>query len=287
MVSFFRCLCGLVVLPVMLFRPVAAETLTLPLPAGRETHFAFESGLLELALQYAPGDHSLEIISLEGLSQKRMFNMLDDGQVNVLLAGYSREAEADLLQIDYPLTKGLQGYRLFITREDTFETLDDVASHDDLKSVCIGSGNSWVDTLILEHAGLCVVGGPGHNLYTMLENGRFDVMHLALHELRTESVMNLLSQHGLMVYQNLLVRYPYDFYFYVRRDSKPLHDLIEQGFQAATENGAIDKYFQAHPGIAYATRFLQDHPDLRIIDLGNPEMTENNSADIHRYWLEH
>ena len=251
----------------MLFRPVAAETLTLPLPAGRETHFAFESGLLELALQYAPGDHSLEIISLEGLSQKRMFNMLDDGQVNVLLAGYSREAEADLLQIDYPLTKGLQGYRLFITREDTFETLDDVASHDDLKSVCIGSGNSWVDTLILEHAGLCVVGGPGHNLYTMLENG--------------------LSQHGLMVYQNLLVRYPYDFYFYVRRDSKPLHDLIEQGFQAATENGAIDKYFQAHPGITYATRFLQDHPDLRIIDLGNPEMTENNSADIHRYWLEH
>ncbi|WP_417837613.1 hypothetical protein [Thalassospira tepidiphila] len=179
----------------MLVRPVAAETLTLPLPAGRETHFAFESGLLELALQYAPGDHSLEVISLEGLSQKRMFNML--------------------------------------------------------------------------------------------ENGRFDVMHLALHELRTQSVMNLLSQHGLMVYQNLLVRYPYDFYFYVRRDSKPLHDLIEQGFQAATENGVIDKYFQAHPGIAYATRFLQDHPDLRIIDLGNPEMTENNSADIHRYWLEH
>ncbi|MBO6803354.1 MAG: hypothetical protein JJ893_08810, partial [Thalassospira sp.] len=75
----------------MLVRPVAAETLTLPLPAGRETHFAFETGLLELALQYAPGDHSLEVISLEGLSQKRMFNMLDDGQVNVLLAGYSRE----------------------------------------------------------------------------------------------------------------------------------------------------------------------------------------------------
>lgn len=79
----------------MLVRPLAAETYTLPLPAGRETHFSFESGLLELALQYAPGDHSLEVVSFEGLSQKRIFSMLDDGLVNVVLAGYSREPAND------------------------------------------------------------------------------------------------------------------------------------------------------------------------------------------------
>ena len=284
MFSLFKCLCGLGILALMLVRPVHADTLTLPLPAGRETQFAFESGLLELVLQYAPGDHSLDVLSVEGLSQKRMFSLLDAGHVNVVLAGYNRDAEADLLQIDYPLTKGLQGYRLLVARKDTLEALDDVTSPDDLKSVCIGSGNSWVDTLILEHAGLCVVGGPGGKLYDMLENRRFDVIHFALHEFRTQNIMDQIRRRGLKVYENLLVRYPYDFYFYVRKDSQPLHDLIEQGFHAATQAGAIDRYFQGHPGIAYAIRFLREHPDLRVIDLSNPEMTDHNSADIHRYW---
>ncbi|MBP3127992.1 hypothetical protein [Thalassospira sp. ER-Se-21-Dark] len=286
MVSFFRYFCGLAILPVMLTTPLYAETFKLPLPAGSETHFALQTGLLELALQYARGNNRLEIVPVDSLSQKRGFVMLDERQVDIALAGYSRYAESHLLQIDYPLTKGLQGYRLLITRPDMVEELGQVETLMDLKDVCIGSGNSWVDTLIFKQAGLCVVGGPGRNLYSMLKTRRFDVMHLAMHELETENVKRLLRQYDLVVYPKLLLRYPYDFYFYVRRDSKSLHDLIEQGFQAATENGAIDKYFQAHPGIAYATRFLQDHPDLRIIDLGNPEMTEHNSADIHRYWLE-
>ena len=287
MFSLFRCLCAVVVVPLMLVRPVQADTITLSLPDGYKTSFALQTGLLELALQYAPGDHSLEVISMRGLSQKRMFSMLDDGLVNVMLAGYSRDAEADLLQIDYPLTNGLQGYRLLITHKDTFEALDHVASRDDLKRVCIGSGNSWVDTRILEHAGLCVVGGPGRNLYAMLEKRRFDVMHLAIHELATKSTMDMLRQHNLMVYESLLLRYPYDFYFYVRKDSKSLHDLIEQGFHAATQDGAISRYFQRHPGVAYAIRFLQEHPGLRVIDLDNPEMSDQNIADIYRYWLQH
>ena len=118
----------------------------------------------------------------------------------------------------------------------------------------------------------------------MLEMRRFDVMHLAIHELGTENVQRMLRQHNLVVYPKLLLRYPYDFYFYVRKDSKPVHDLIEQGFHAATQDGAIDRSFQEHPGIGYALRFLKEHPDLQIIDLDNPEMTDGNSANIYRYW---
>jgi len=280
----FRCLCGLAILPFILATPLYADTFKLPLPTGSETHFALQVGLLELALQYAPGDHSLEIIHADRLSQKRGLAMLDEGQVDVALAGYNRYAERHLLQIDYPLTKGLQGYRLLITRADMVEEFDRVESLELLKDICIGSGHSWVDTLILKQADLCVVEGPGPSLYGMLEMRRFDVMHLAIHELGTENVQRLLRQHNLVVYPKLLVRYPYDFYFYVRKDSKPVHDLIEQGFHAATQDGAIDRSFQQHPGIGYALRFLKEHPDLQIIDLDNPEMTDGNSANIYRYW---
>lgn len=128
MVSFFRCLCGLIILSTILVKPLYADTYKLPLPAGSETHFALQTGLLELALQYASGNHRLEIVLADSLSQKRGLAMLDEGQVDIALAGYSRYAESHLLQIDYPLTKGLQGYRLLITRPDMVEKLDRVSS---------------------------------------------------------------------------------------------------------------------------------------------------------------
>ncbi|KJE34951.1 hypothetical protein UF64_09560 [Thalassospira sp. HJ] len=285
MVWLFRHVCGLVLLALLVSKPLYAETLKVPLPAGREEHYALQTGLLELALTYAPGQHRLELVAVDGLSQKRAFSLLSEGEVNVVLAGYSRAAEHDLLQIDFPLTKGLQGYRLLITRADNLKMLDRVENQADLRSICIGSGNSWVDTVILKHAGLCVTGGPGTSLYTMLENRRFDAMHLAIHEVKTGNIAKLIKQHGLAVYENVLLRYPYDFYFYLGKDSQSLHDEIEQGFRAAVKDGAIDRYFIEHPTISAALGFLRDHPGLHIIDLDNPEMTDQTSSDLYRYWF--
>ncbi len=285
--GFDRLIGGVVILVLFAFgmvSTVSAETFRMAVPKGSEDNFAFQIGAIRLAIANAPGEHQLEVLSVERLTQTRGLTMLRSGEINVIFAGYNPDFSEEFLQVDFPITRGLQGYRLFVIRADTQASLMRVKSLEDLKGFCIGSGQGWLDTAILKDAGLCVTEAPQNNLISMLENDRFDMMHLAVHEALKRDRVQQLKRAGLRVEETLLLRYQYDFFTYVGKNDKIRHSLLEQGFQNAFFSGAFNEYFRSDPSIAAAMDYIRQS-DRRVIDLDNPGIGPKNDQTAEQYWL--
>lgn len=288
MSRFFRCFVGVVawfgMANVIAMREAQAETFRMALPSGTEVYFDYQVGALRLALEHAPGDHRLEVASIDLLTQGRLMDMLRQDKINVTLAGYNRAWEQEFLQVDFPLTRGLQGYRILVIPPALQPDMSNIQNVEDLKSYCIGSGANWQDTRILKQAGLCVEEAPQNVLFQMLEIGRFDMLHRAVHEaLVGENTARMLDR-GLVLERDLILRYKYDFFFYVRRQDKKLHDILEQGFQAAFYSGAFTEYFQSNPAIAAAMTHIRTS-NRRIIDIDNVDLSGQTQENVQSFWL--
>ncbi|HBU99019.1 MAG TPA: hypothetical protein DEF21_14115, partial [Thalassospira lucentensis] len=129
--GFDRLIGGVVILVLFAFgmvSTVSAETFRMAVPKGSEDNFAFQIGAIRLAIANAPGEHQLEVLSVERLTQTRGLTMLRSGEINVIFAGYNPDFSEEFLQVDFPITRGLQGYRLFVIRADTQASLMRVKS---------------------------------------------------------------------------------------------------------------------------------------------------------------
>ena len=254
------------------------------LPTGSEPYFEYQVGALRLALEHAPGEHSLEVTFIDGLTQGRLLDMIQQGYINVTLGGYNSALEREFLQVDFPLTLGLQGYRILVIHPSLQEKISRVRTLDDLKPYCIGSGANWQDTRILKEAGLCVEEAPQKALFDMLEKGRFEMLHRAVHEALVGENLPDLTERGLVLEQDLLIRYPYDFFYYVAKQNTQLHRILEQGFENAFQNGAFIEYFQSNRAMRNAVEHIR-HANRRIIDIENADMSSQTEDRSSRYWL--
>ncbi|MBX2830123.1 MAG: hypothetical protein KTR23_02920 [Rhodospirillales bacterium] len=239
---------------------------------------------MRLALEHAPGEHSLEVILIEGLTQGRLLDMIRQGYINVTLGGYNSALEREFLQVDFPLTLGLQGYRILVIHPSLQDKISKVQTLDDLKPYCIGSGANWQDTRILKEAGLCVEEAPQKALFDMLEKGRFEMLHRAVHEALVGENLPDLTERGLVLEQDLLIRYPYDFFYYLAKQNTELHHILEQGFETAFRNGAFIQYFQSNRAMRNAVEHIR-HANRRIIDIENADMSTRTADRSSRYWL--
>ncbi len=264
--------------------PARSEIFRIAIPAGSESVFATQIGAIRLALEHAPGNHELQIESVKGLTQSRVLTMLRDGAINLSLAGYSREWENLFLQVDYPLTRGMMGYRVFFARPELADHISNVQSIDELKRFCIGTGNDWLDTAILEANDLCVVKAPqGDALFSMLRHGRFDMFHRALHEAYVEQLAPTEDMKGLVLVPSLILRYPYDFFLYVQKNDTQRHAILTEGLALAYESGDFMRHFYSNPGMAYAMDQVQS-PTHRILDIDNPEMSDQTRKINPELW---
>lgn len=263
------------VLTVLVFlnQPARAETFTMVVSPQAKNLFSYEFGVIEMALKYADGDHVLEIIEIPGLSRSRVFEMLTAGEVSITFAGYSKEREERFLQVDYPMTRGMLGHRVFMTQPDKINALSNVKSLAELQRFCIGSGSDWPDADILEKNGFCVVRAPRNQLFAMLEHGgRFDLLTRAVHEAYWEIEKFKKDGVAIALDENLMVVYPYDFFLYVRKDDLVRHAILEQGLQRAYASGAFMAHFTSHPTMVRALEELR--PSVRkVFHVENPEMS--------------
>jgi hypothetical protein len=249
--SFFGLSIMVVVLTIGL-KPVFAETFKLALPPGVKQVFSYEFGVLEMALDHADGDHSFEFTEVPGLTQSRVFNLLEDGEVSITVNSYSKEREERFLQVNYPLTRGLRGHRVFLVKPDQAEVLAKVTSLAELKQFCIGFGNGWADAKIFKDNGFCVVQAPRKQLFAMLQSNRFDLLATNVKQARSELELSRKNGFDFVLDKTVMVAYPYDFFFYVRKDDVVRHKILEQGLARAYTSGAFVEHFNSHPGIVAA-----------------------------------
>ncbi|MHA7773693.1 hypothetical protein [Roseibium sp. M-1] len=254
------------------------------LEAGEEV-FAYEISVLKLALANCGCETDL-VVEVLDMPQERAFLELENGKssFNLFLSGFSREREERFRQIDVPLTRGLLGQRVFITTEGFEDKLAAIRTLDELREFAvIGSGTGWPDTRIFEAAGFNVQPSSYDTLWRMLAKERINSFNRGIHEAYVEIGIQKQMHPNLVVDPHLMVRYRFDYMFYVRKDDRVLGDILETGLRRAYENGSFMKHFYQHPMIR--TVIDRANPAGRLtFDIDNPLMTERQRAIPDEYW---
>ncbi|MTI43118.1 hypothetical protein JM93_00077 [Roseibium hamelinense] len=262
-----------------------AEVFRLGIVGEDESRYDYEIGLIELALQKAEGDHTLEIVAHPNSSQSRVLLMLmnDVADFDVTFSGIDRERHARLLTVPVPLQRGLLGLRILIVSERHKDRLAGVETLEDLKKVPIGSGTGWPDTSILENAGFSVAQSDYESLFKMVYKGRIAGYARGVAEPYREVAVRAADMPGLAIDTRLLLAYPFDTFFFVGKQDKKRHDILLQGLTRAYEDGSFMTYFEGHPRIRSV--FLQADLDRRVrFDIENPFLPEAFQNIPDKYW---
>lgn len=188
------------------------EIVRMAFPTGAVEFFKYEFGVIKLALDHADGDFRLVIEEFEGMTQSRVSSMMQEEKVDVMFTGYSIEREATFLQVDFPMTRGLLGYRAFMTHKENLPALRHVQTSKQLKKFCVGTGSDWPDASIMEKSGFCVDRAPRDQLWAMVANKRFDLLTRAVHEGLREIETVRREYPNVVLSPSPVLAYPFDLF---------------------------------------------------------------------------
>jgi len=259
------------------------EIVRMAFPAGAVDFFRYEFGVIELALEHADGDFRLVIEEFPSMTQARISSMMLNEQVDVMFTGYSIERENTFLQVDFPMTRGLLGYRVFLTQVESLPALKQVRSLEQLKKFCVGTGSDWPDASIMEKNGFCVDRAPRDRLWAMLANKRFDLLSRAVHEGFREIDTIQQQYPNVVLSASTVLAYPFDLFIYVNRNNERLHRILTEGLSRAYSTGDFMRHFLSNPDLRQALETLQS-ADTHIIRIENPDMSQKSREIDPALW---
>lgn len=218
-----------------------------------EGRLSYEYELLQLALAKTADDYPAYDLKRhdEDFGSLRGRRALAEGlQINVYAApARDKEGplEAQIISIPIPILGGLMGYRQLIVREDRLPDMAGITSEDQLKPLTVGQGQRWPDVAIFRRNGYSVDDtGRYSNLFTMLEQRRFDYLSLGIIEARRELASHQPANGGLVLVPDLYLYYPFPVVFHVSAKAGPLAARLEQGLKRALQDGSMEALFQRH-----------------------------------------
>lgn len=263
---------------------VDAEDVVFPDFRGRNEETVFAHAVLHEALQRAPGEYRLVKSSRPEMSNARALVELERKQVDVLWVGTSPNLEKRFRAVYIPITRGLLGHRLFVIHRDEQDVLSRVTSIEGLRELVGGQGTGWTDTAILEQANLDIRTASFDALFQLVNNRRIDYYPLGASEVYGFVRQYRSEYPDIAVEDDLVLVYPFDFLFFVRRDNTQLHDAIEDGMEAMYADGSYIELFRSHPEV----KPFFDRGGLdgrRVMRIPNPFSTAEFRAIPDRYWM--
>ncbi|MEN9868865.1 MAG: hypothetical protein RL748_4455 [Pseudomonadota bacterium] len=203
--------------------------------------------------------------------------------INVIWNSTSEELETRFLPIRIPLRKGLLGYRIALIARENQSKIDQVKTLDDLKKLTIGQGIGWNDNLLYEAAGIEVVKSKYGQLFKMAGANRFDLFPRGVGEIFPEYEQNLTEVPNLAVEKNLLIIYPFPYYFFFNPKDRALKERVETGLRMMQRDGSFDTIFRKHHQAAIEKANLKGR---RIIRLPNPLLPKTVPLDNPGLWYD-
>jgi hypothetical protein len=267
-----------------------AHDFKLALLMGNSLVFDYEISVLKLAIKNAPGEHTLTIIPVNNSNQPRILHSLKNnlGEFNIFFTGFSQQRENELLQVDFPISRGLLGYRIFAIQKDSQALLAGINTIEQLKSqIIIGSGIGWPDTEIFRDNGFRITETSYNGLWQMLKAKRIDAFNRGINEayIEIEQQNSKDPTANLMVDKHLMVTYPFDYFFYLSPANPNLHKTIDEGLQVALKNGEFIRNFNQHPKIQYALKQVQMNKRT-IFSLSNSLLSPRIQSLPAEYWYQ-
>lgn len=202
---------------------------------------------------------------------------------NVIWTSTSVERETHLRPIRIPLRKGLLSYRISLTREENLAKIDQVETVEDLAQLTLAQGIGWGDVLVYEANGLKVSTSEYESLFRMIDAGRVDLFPRGIGEVFEEWDVRREALPNLTIEPNLLLYYPWPYYFFVNQDNVALAERLETGLLRMIEDGSFDAIFWRFHGEAIQRARLQER---RVIELTNPLLPPSTPLNNDKLWYQ-
>lgn len=218
------------------------------------------------------------------MNEPRYLLQLKHGQsINIAWSSTSREKETDLLPLRIPLRKGILGYRIAFVAKQNQAKIDQVQNLEDLKKLTLGQGTGWGDVKLYEANGIRVKTAPYDNLFRMVSLERFDLFPRGISEVGPEFTTYSKDNPNLAIEQNLLIYYPWPYYFFFNRADTALKNRIESGIRTMMADGSFDALFKKYNGKAIAEAKLKNR---RIIKIHNQLLPKETPLQDKSLWFD-
>jgi ABC-type amino acid transport substrate-binding protein len=262
----------------------AALKVTYPVnETAGDTRFNDLMEILQTALEKTTpefGPFELEA-SKQKMNEERYLAELQKGQViNIAWSSTSTEKEAALLPLRIPLRKGILGYRVALISKENQAKIDQVKSLADLKKLTIGQGTGWGDVKLYEANGFSVTTAKYADLFKMTSSGKFDLFPRGISEAFAEYEQHAKSEPNLTVEKNMLIYYPWPYYFFFNKNDVALQKRIETGIRKMIKDGSFDAIFKKYNGKAIEQANFKGRKIYRIKNDLLPKETPYNDTSL-------
>lgn len=200
---------------------------------------------------------------------------------NIIWTSTSVERETALRPIRIPLRKGLLSYRLSLIRADRQERISQIENLADLRQLELAQGVGWGDIQIYEANGIRVRTSNYESLFLLVEAGRVDMFPRGIGEIFDEFDARKDELPHLAIERDLMLHYPWPYYFFVHNEDKELAERLETGLRRMIDDGSFDAIFQRYNAESLARAQLAQR---RVIELENHLLPPQTPLDDERLW---
>jgi len=208
-----------------------------------------------------------------------------DIQVNVVILTISPDWNDVLTPVRIPLLRGLLGYRLLLVHRKDLPRFTRINSLSDLRQVTFGSVKHWVDTTILQRAGIPVITGTTYDgLFKMMQAHRFEALAPGVHQIDAEmTALTSDPDNDLVIEPHLLLHYYLPVYFWFGKDAEGQRraERVRAGLLAMEADGSLEKMFDATFG---PTLQKFDLAHRTVIELPDPYLGPEDPVGDARLW---
>ncbi len=267
----------------------AAPVATVVYPASEmadDVRFDDLTEILRAALEKTVPEYGPYVLKSSGIrmNEARYLAQLRAGDmVNVMWSSTSVEKEKEFLTIRIPLRKGILGFRIALIAKNKQARMDEVKTIEDLRRLTVGQGVGWGDIKLYEKNGMQVTQADYDSLFKMTAAGRFDLFPRGINEIFPEYARYAASNPNLRIEKNLLIYYPWPYYFFFNRRDAALRDRVEAGLRKMLADGSYDALFWKYNGKAIEEANLKGR---RIIRLKNDLLPKETPLDNPALWFD-
>lgn len=211
-------------------------------------------------------------------SQRRAYNELEHGDLDLMASQTSIEREKSSLPVRYCLYKGLLGIRIGMGAPGIVEEMNRLTTRQQLNQVKLGQVSDWPDYAIQTAAGLQVTSLTSvESSIPRLRLGTFELLPLGIVE-----VEPIAKRYNLKTVSTWAIAYPTAYYFFVSRKRPELAQRLEYGFEQAIKDQSFDRLFAKRIEPLIASSKLENRQLFRI---ANPLLPPE--TPLHRKVLWH
>ncbi|MCJ8319491.1 MAG: transporter substrate-binding domain-containing protein [Colwellia sp.] len=259
----------------------------LPKQSPVNTTHDYQVKMLNLAMEKSNNANFKLKFTDEFASQGRGMRLLNQGDLDLIAVGPTKDREALYHAIRIPLYMGLLGYRVLVIRKDRYQEFADIRTPEQLKKLIACQAIHWPDSDILEANEYRVMRVlKFESMFTMVINGRCDYFPRAITEGYSEikAFSAMTNNDELMVFDDIILKYKFPFYFFTSKENKEIANLLTLGLSRAVADGSLLELMENHPATHHLFP-LSQWQHKQYFYLFNPLLSQKTPLNNANLWL--